>query len=558
MNDRSTEFNRMTFVDLREREIAKLGTEDWITLYRFDQDDKVDGITYFCALVDPDYLHEALRNASSWDLTIGRGGPGFNGGDESYRYARVGDRPIEPFVYRRDFMGPWESYNELSEEFRLFHNLYEDKRTGRYVQIDETLTEVPVARVTADHVEVKLRYLKEYLSARDMYLLLFFEYNRFSVMSLDELGVPTGGIREEERYDDHSHRYFVDAWDGTSYHREAKSFARLIGKKVIYGSAVPSGQHPLHRERKYAEFIIGTDINDGSDILCTCDDDKLSDFFGKNPGKPNYLTPVFFTKDVLAKYYNDARRFTVKDSHVSASGAWSVRIDNNQTDHVIVFLGDLGQFPYKEQLYWKSFNVVPEGKISRTYHDRSILGNWVEPEAPDLLFKARYENFREMWTEKFGWDLFKPLRAADAHTFDTLHVPSDGNHAEFGAQVMALTKVLIERINDKELTKRVELDNGVRAIAKLEKYLTSVGFLTDGRRLDLLHALWMLRNRSAHAGDTKSQKSDYFQVDEKGYAAAFADILRQAIQLIKEMTDYFGLGDDQPDEEIRTILDAMK
>jgi hypothetical protein len=127
------------------------------------------------------------------------------------------------------------------------------------------------------------------------------------------------------------------------------------------------------------------------------------------------LTPVFFRREVLGKYYADAHRYEIRDSHVFCGGAWSLRLDNNHPDYVIVFLSDLGHLPHKEQMYWQSYNVVPEGTISKTYRDRNILGLWVDPEAPDLLFKARYERFRRDWTKKFDWDLFKALRAADAH-----------------------------------------------------------------------------------------------------------------------------------------------
>jgi len=46
MDDSSDELDRMTVVDLRECEIARLGTGDWTTLYRFDDGDHTDGIHF--------------------------------------------------------------------------------------------------------------------------------------------------------------------------------------------------------------------------------------------------------------------------------------------------------------------------------------------------------------------------------------------------------------------------------------------------------------------------------------------------------------------------------
>jgi hypothetical protein len=120
--------------------------------------------------------------------------------------------------------------------------------------------------------------------------------------------------------------------------------------------------------------------------------------------------------------------------------------------------------------------VPPDGTISHTYFGRSFLGQWLNPEASDLLFKLRYEQFRKRWSEAFDWDLFKPLKAADAHYLGTLHTPSDGNQADFDNQTMALAKVLIERLNEAELAQRIKVGKDDKGIAKLEKYLAAESF----------------------------------------------------------------------------------
>ena len=78
----------------------------------------------------------------------------------------------------------------------------------------------------------------------------------------------------------------------------------------------------------------------------------LADYFGKNKGAPHYLTPVYFDKAVLQKYFGSSSEYEVQDSAIHKHGYWRLRFDNNSPGHVCVFLGDLGRdIPHSEQIY---------------------------------------------------------------------------------------------------------------------------------------------------------------------------------------------------------------
>ena len=62
---------------------------------------------------------------------------------------------VEPLVISRRFSGMKEGYLEISEEFRLFHNLYHDKETNTYIKIDDAGNETTVAIVKPDEVQDK-------------------------------------------------------------------------------------------------------------------------------------------------------------------------------------------------------------------------------------------------------------------------------------------------------------------------------------------------------------------------------------------------------------------
>lgn len=381
------ELDRLNFADLRAYVENPLGTEPWLTVYEYTERDS-EKIGYFCALVPLEKVPDCLGERS-WDLLIGHGFPGrMYWGDQS-QYLRFGnDNGVEPLVFLRSFPSSKRSYLEVSEEFRHFHNLYEDRKNDTFVAFDEAGDEEDVIRITREKIQILAKDLRDYLAERDMALLLFFEFDRWSSKTLDELC--TAKSDQERSADNFRYGWWVDTWPGVPT-EVRKTFARMMGKKIVYGT--PNYDTSLDarwRNRKYEEFIIGVDEN-GTEITHTCDEDKLSNYFGRNPGAPHYLTLVFFRKAVLNKYYSNPSEYTVEDGGVSRVGNWSLRVDNNHSDYVVVYLGDLGHLAYKEQLYWKSFNVVPDGSLSEVAFRRGMLGQWIDPNEPALRFKLVYQ-----------------------------------------------------------------------------------------------------------------------------------------------------------------------
>jgi hypothetical protein len=524
-------YNFLTFDDMQQYVPAKLGTENWLTVYEYIESPG-QKIGYFCALTPPTNVDRCL-NDTSWDLTIGSGSPGFVFyGDGASTYCRFGDDdPIEPFVFSRSFHGLKPSYLELSEEFRHYFNLYEDRKSGTFILLDDNGDDVEVVRITPSKVEIRAKYLKEYLAARGMVMLLFFEFDRWSAKAIEELGIEKSDNAVREA--DHAYVRWINPCDGWST-AEQQTYARMMGKKVIPGLKDYKPSLSGRDDRVYESFVIGVD-NQGSEASHTCDEGQLANYFGKNPEAPHYLIPVFFRKAVLGKYYADSAKYQVQDGYVFCGAYWSLRMDNNHPDYVVVYLGDLGHLSHTEQLYWKSFNVVPDGGVSKVAFQRGILGQFTDPDEPALAFKLAYERFGKQWHDRFGWDLFKPLGADDKHHWHALHVPVGGNQKEFDDQVMALSKLLIERLNERELAKHIEIADGDKGITKFEKYLEAVGFAKD-QLVTFLRNLNGLRTGPAHVkGKDYQRAAQHFDLEGKGLARSFSDILTEATVLLAQL-----------------------
>jgi len=182
----------------------------------------------------------------------------------------------------------------------------------------------------------------------------------------------------------------------------------------------------------------------------------LANYFGANPEAPNYLTPVHFRSEVLAKYYADPLKYSVEDGYLRCGSLWGVRMDNDHEDYITVFLGDLGRdLSEVERDYWLSFNIAPIGKgIIQTNFMRSFMAQPTDPQRPDLVFKQLYQSFNDRFGKVSGWQFFLSLHQDDLQFLTGLRLLAKDNQVEFDSQLLSLTKVLIDSLNEKEIAKR--------------------------------------------------------------------------------------------------------
>lgn len=519
---------------------AELGKSEWITAYANHRSNS-EWNTFYCALISNERVEKSLSDPS-WDLSLGHGMPGFSfhfeDGKEIGTYYRYSDKSIEPLVIWRSFYGMKDGYLEISEEFRHYFNLYEDKTNHKFIQIDDNGDDEEVILISENEIKIKIRLIKEFLAVKKMHLALFFSLDRFSEKTVEELGI--------KAY--HEHKKGVDfiysigarnmdfIIDGNK-----KSQGWLLGKKLIPGLKDFKPKLFGREERKFVDFVIGIDEN-GKEILHTCDEDKLANFFGKNKGSPYFLTPVAFKKEVLTKYYSQSEKYSVKDSYLECGGMWSLRLDNNQDDYVMVFLGDLGHLSYKEQLYWKGFNVATKGKISHTAYTRGIEAQFADPEKSDLFFKQQYNVFQGEWEKKYGWKFFRPLDKGDEHHFKTLHIPLTNGQKEFDEQVLSLVKIFIDSLNEKELEKGLHITKkDAKGIDKLEEFLAAkTGHVFSGM-VEFLRNLQELRSTGvAHLKGSKYEKvKKEFSIGQKELPQVFDDILVNCIKTLNTLETHF-------------------
>jgi hypothetical protein len=520
-------------------EIENIGRDEWITLYAYEAG-KFESKCYFCALVPQKHVAKTMAH-DSWDLMIGNGLPGFSqshvSGRTRTRYDRFGSGPVEPLVFSRSFHGIKPDQFDILEEFRHFHNLYHDRRNGRYLHIDDRGEEDVVVEVSVKLVRAKLRYIRQFMAARRLHLAIFFDHN--ARISSDATLDRTKLSRETVVRDDLRFSFSVGDVGG------GDTISRLIGKKMIAPLPLAEcGIWPFERRsaRQFSEFIIGADAN-GRNVLHICDEEALGNYFGKNPEAPHFLTPVRFRREVLRKYYDHPEKYSVEDGYLRCGGLWGLRMDNDLPNHVVVYLGDLGRLAYEEQLYWKSFNVATAADLSSdTHYKRSFLAEFCDPTSPDLVLKEKLVSLQEGWEQRYGWQLFRPLHDDDAHVVKQLRVPLGDSIGEFEHQSLLLVKLLIDSLNDKQLAEELGgAKPDEKCIGKLDRFLQMKGYPQRDRDLKLLRLLQAVRSSAAAHGKGKQFEKISKEIGLRDNPASqvFRELLVRANEMLAGLEAFF-------------------
>ena len=465
-------------------------------------------------------------------------------GESEIKYFRWGvDENMygaEPLVIGRQFSKMKENYFEVSEEFRLFHNLHHNRKTDTYIKIDDAGNEETVAIIEPNEVQIRLKEIRQFLAVKEMYLSMLFEFNEYSRYSLEELGL--NDVEREFKRDGLMYWRHDYCSETSTYREEFQSDSRLRGRKLI--KPLPkskSGLGDFAEDPEYVEFIVDVDEN-GNEVYHTCNPSKLNDFPGRKPSAAWKLTIVHFRRQVLDKYqYGEPSKYTVSDSMVSC-GRWSMKIDNHDPDKVCVFLDELGiHLPYEEQLHWRANNIAPAGGVSETFYRRMVKGEWANSDQPDLLFKQSYDELQRVCDECLDWQFLKPLGSGDEYRLKRLRIPTVDEESHFKDSVLDLANLLIERLNEKRLealipvSKREDIKRGIN---RLEYVLSFRKVVDTEKYIIFLRCLWDLRNTRGGSHpefleDSRYKRaSKHFDLENLSRQKAFAKILEEAVEFL--------------------------
>lgn len=530
------------------------GRGPWTVVYSSWRDETSNG-AQFAAFSGPSRSKPALADAG-WEFHIGDGLPGFsqsysNGEAETHYHRFGGHDGLEPLVIVQEHYGALpEMLPQLAEEFRHYHNLWVSPDGTRLIKLKDDGSQYVAAEVTRDKVRVRTNLLKQFQAGRQLDLLLFIDSVQFVPDLPDPDEFDYDAIDEEIEEPDARVSFVAQR---RTLGGGKGPFSRLLGTLVI---AAPDQRHagvwPFDEDEPehFPDFIIGEDEN-GLEIRHSCDPELLANYFGKNPHAPHYLTPVFFRREALQRYYEEPEKYSVTDGYLSCASLWGVRIDNDHPDHVMAFLGDLGRdLPASERDHWRSRNIPPTSSMSETNLRRSFLNQPSWPEAPDLRFKHRYERLCADWTNSLGWTIFREPVVADFHVLKRLRIPLNESQPEFEGQVLNLAKVLVDSLNETELGARLATKvKDEKGVSKFKRWLEQEGYPTVEADIAVLQKVQRLRSRAAaHRKGSDYEKFLTAELGDEGLVWGFARLLVGSIEVLDHLRQFFLYAEEDDGE----------
>lgn len=501
----------LSFLSFRDW-FAKKETEskDWIIVARSYKDACTDLFTFSVMVSASKYYIKRLLSKPDWDVDLDFGKPHFYAdmaGKAAYydsgMESKINGLKFKPFTIYRSFHDFIPNMFELVQNFILYHEAFFVSQENEYRFINEDGELQTIARIMKDDnnqlVLVDTHYLKDYLAANRCYLVRYHDHRRHAVE--DVSSQIKGQIKSVILKNKLSCFELSLRTDVPS--KEYRSVSRLFGKDIVLPYSEPIKPRSLSiiedKEKRFVSFIVGQNER-GENIESTCNRVELSDYHADR-GTPHFLTPVFFKREALSKYYQEPSRYKVSESYVRCLDLWLLSIDTTAEGLIQTWLGDLGGIPYKEQLHWRQFNVPPKGKITEHRWRRDFMAEPVEPTGdPIYRFRVAFEEVQRVTKTRYGEELFRKLDQKDIYVYETLHLPLTEEWKEFDEQVQALAKITVDSLNvdllSRESGKKIDGKLIKGSIDLLEAFLDWKKIPEESKKQILLplRCVWTIRS----------------------------------------------------------------
>lgn len=492
----------------------------WTDIYSYGER-LPESLHIFSCFADSE-LEQKILSAQDWLKHANEFAPDFCETREGVEYIGLENDGFQHIVAEINFHSLGESQLTLNEEFVLLFGLYRDN-DNNYYAVDECGNKELVVEFLDKRVRAKTKYLIKFASAKQMLFVQFVDSR----------------IASSEHYENCPQRLFYKTFNNESNtyflsyqtnNEESFLFSMIYGRSVVRPKPMKEcGIWPFENGTElYPEFIV-EELPDGSFKRFTCEESKLNNNFGANPGAPHYLTPVYFKPAVLDRY-RKLENFTIGERRLTCGSQWSLEIDHIDPSRVMVYLGDLGRdFPSSERNHFLNHEISPTDQlISKEVFAQDFLCAWLsEGDGPISNFRIAYKKLDEQWKKRFGKALFRQMHPDDANLIQQVRIPSVNCREEFDTVVQTLTRLLNDYMDESQFPECGKTGS----INKLAAFLDAEGVNVDLSPLRNIQDL-----RSAGIAHAKGKKYDKVKArlltgdaieDTKSMLASLTEFMRE-------------------------------
>jgi hypothetical protein len=444
----------------------------------------------------------------------------------------------EKLIFRRSFAAAPGVSTEISQKLVHALDLHFIEERNAYCRLDEDgdienviiVTEIPGTDWDRGVViTILAKDFAEYMRLSDMGMVVFFDFTRTRRGSFIGWSNTTPiNFSARDLF------YHGGVMAGHGSHVNGRMVVRpAISYEEIVASHV---EKRWGTRTDYATFK-AIDLKTQERIEVSCSPEALSNYFQKDSPLPLEMSPAFFNAEVLHRYKADPDKYEIRDRSIYCRGTWELRTyDINDEGQVHTYLRYLRDLPYKEQIYWQSFNEWPKGGLSARAITTDFKGEFYSEYDSLNYLKQKIERLDE---EPPEWWIPRGEALAKA-----VHYPATASAAEWANEILALDQLLIEGFREKALRTRLitlglDPDSEWKSLRLLEECLAANGVNREDARkaCNALRKLREIRNvAKGHAASTKRKQLEKEAITKYGsfrsHFSAVAEECDAAIELV--------------------------
>lgn len=443
-------------------------------------------------------------------------------------------------IFAREFEGLHSEarvYHEVLQEYTHVTGIHWKPEQNAYCRFDELGDLEHVVSITAKNtfqgvslVSFKREPLEEYLAASQSVLVQMFDFTLGRLEDMNWCYIPENLIKK-------THIFFRQKLDlGKSANTRGVQIIRPRRSNSEISALIKGEQ-----ERQYVEFIAYDSRNDCITNIST-DPNKTANYFQEHKKSlPFETSPAFFNAEVLLKYKSDHDKYSIDEQNrtIDCRDSWYLRnYDVNEAGQVHAYICYLRDLPYKEQLYWKSFNEEPKVGISEHTYTRDFKGEWVESTNPLDMIKIILDRWKQ--SDVLWWKL------RDPSSVERVTLPLTSSRDEWARAFMNLAQLIIEGFETKAIRARLDelgiaWQRGEKSLLLLERVLSDE--TANGRKQELngLRSVQRIRSKvGAHVRGTEADDLARSALQEHdSYAAHFEAVCRSVASELEHIEQAF-------------------
>lgn len=244
----------------------------------------------------------------------------------------------------------------------------------------------------------------------------------------------------------------------------------------------------------------------------------------KRPLDDGFLTPVFFNLAVLNKYsqHPDYRLdlFSRTYGSINKKEEFNISFGINRNRKVVMWLGDIDEFPLNEQHYLRSENVESDHDLYSEFYESQIEAQFSNPSPENALFHARSEVIQACKRKRNGY--LYTLEGEISKVIENLDRPVFWQEKHVSPAIEAFNRVMVESLDSKflknELKDLVSKDElkGLKSLKLLEKWLENILQLSEFSDVSLpFYVLYDFRILSSHLTSDSKKKETLKSINKR-------------------------------------------